>query len=128
MGNLSKPLNVIKNTDIKIRAMYMADTAEFGILRLVVDKPEEAMETLKKNNILVKMTEIVAVQVDEASSGITDLLEILKGNGIELEYLYAFTYDKMGNTSLVLHAADMDGLMNALKENNINILSPTEVN
>ncbi len=127
MGSLSKPLEVLSNADVNIRAMCMADTSEFGILRLVVDNPEKGKEALEKNNFLVKITDIIGVEMNDTPGGLTTVLKIIKDNGIDLEYLYAFTHEKAGKAILLLHADDLDNLISALDKNDIVIVSSDEV-
>ncbi len=127
MGSLSKPLEVLSDADVNIRAMCMADTSEFGILRLVVDNPEKGKEALEEQNFLVKITDIIGVEMNDAPGGLTSVLKVIKDNKIDLEYLYAFTHEKKGKAILLLHADKLDELTEALKENDIVIVSSDEV-
>lgn len=127
MGSLSKPLEVLTVANVNIRAMCMADTSEFGILRLVVDDPEKGKEALEENNFLVKITEIIGVEMNDTPGGLTAVLDIIKDNLIDLEYLYAFSHDKEGKAILLLHADDIDKLISVLQENNIPLVSAEEV-
>ncbi|WP_298500900.1 acetolactate synthase [uncultured Methanobrevibacter sp.] len=127
MGSLSKPLEILSDADINIRAMCMADTSEFGILRLVVDDPEKGKEVLEENNFLVKITEIIGVEMNDTPGGLTAVLKSIKDNNIDLEYLYAFTHDKVGKAILLLHADDIDELISSLKNDNFTIVSAEEV-
>ena len=127
MGSLSKPLEVLSNADVNIRAMCMADTSEFGILRLVVDNPENGKKVLEENNFLVKMTEIIGVEMDDTPGGLTRVLKVIKDNKIDLEYLYAFTHEKEGKAILLLHADDIDELISVLKDNDMVIVPSDEV-
>ncbi len=127
MGSLSKPLEVLTVANVNIRAMCMADTSEFGILRLVVDDPEKGKEALEENNFLVKITEIIGVEMNDTPGGLTTVLDIIKDNLIDLEYLYAFSHDKEGKAILLLHADDIDNLITVLTDSNIPIVSAEEV-
>ena len=127
MGSLSKPLEVLTVADVNIRAMCMADTSEFGILRLVVDDPVKGKEALEENNFLVKITEIIGVEMNDTPGGLTAVLDIIKENFIDLEYLYAFSHDKEGKAILLLHADDIDNLIKVLTDNNITIVPAEEV-
>ncbi len=127
MGSLSKPLEVLTVANVNIRAMCMADTSEFGILRLVVDDPEKGKEALEENNFLVKITEIIGVEMNDTPGGLTTVLDIIKENLIDLEYLYAFSHDKEGKAILLLHADDIDNLITVLTDSNIPIVSAEEV-
>ena len=126
MGSLSKPLEVLSEADVNIRAMCMADTSEFGILRLVVDEPEKGKEVLEENNYLVKTTEIIGVEMNDTPGGLTSVLNVIKGHEIDLEYLYAFTHDKADKAILLLHADDIDNLIKVLTDNDITIISAEE--
>ncbi len=127
MGSLSKPLEVLTIADVNIRAMCMADTSEFGILRLVVDDPIKGKEALEENNFLVKITDIIGVEMNDAPGGLTTVLRIIKDNLIDLEYLYAFSHDKEGKAILLLHADKLDELISVLNENKIPLVSAEEV-
>ena len=127
MGSLSKPLEVLSENDINIRAMCMADTSEFGILRLVVDDPLKGKEVLEENNFLVKITEIIGVEMNDAPGGLTSVLKIIKENDIDLEYLYAFTHDKADKAILLLHTDNIDKLIDVLTKENITITPAEEV-
>ena len=127
MGSLAKPLEVLTVADLNIRAMCMADTSEFGILRLVVDDPEKGKKALEQNNFLVKMTEIIGVEMNDTPGGLTSVLKTIRDNNIDLEYLYAFTHDKADKAILLLHADDIDKLIEVLQNNNITIVPSEEV-
>ena len=127
MGSLSKPLEVLSNAGVNIRAMCMADTSEFGILRLVVDNPEKGKDALEENNFLVKITDIIGVEMNDTPGGLTAVLKIIKENEIDLEYLYAFTHEKEGKAILLLHADDLEKLISALQAKDIVIVPSEEV-
>lgn len=127
MGSLSKPLEVLSNANVNIRAMCMADTSEFGILRLVVDNPEKGKEVLEENNFLVKITDIIGVEMNDTPGGLTTVLKIIKDNEIDLEYLYAFSHEKEGKAILLLHAEDIDKLASVMQENDITVVPADEV-
>ena len=104
----------------------MADTSEFAILRLVVNSPENGKEILEKNNFIVKLTDIIGVELDDSPGGLTKVLKILKDENIDLEYLYAFTHDQTSKAILLLHANDLDEMINVLDSNNAKIV-PADV-
>ena len=127
MGSLSKPLEVLSNADVNIKAMCMADTSEFGILRLVVDNPEKGKKALEENGFLVKITEIIGVEMDDTPGGLTSVLKVIKDNEIDLEYLYAFSHVKVGKAVLLLHSYDMDNLITVLKDSGLSIVTSDEI-
>ena len=127
MGSLSKPLEVLTYANVNIRAMCMADTSEFGILRLVVDDPLKGKEALEAESFLVKITDIIGVEMNDTPGGLTSVLKVIKDNEIDLEYLYAFTHEKEGKAILLLHADDIDNLISVLKANDVPIVLSKEV-
>ena len=127
MGSLSKPLEVLTFANVNIRAMCMADTSEFGILRLVVDDPIKGKEALEENNYLVKITEIIAVAMNDTPGGLTTVLRAIKNSLIDLEYLYAFSHNKEGKAILLLHADDIDRLIEILTAHGFTIVPAEEV-
>ena len=116
VGNLSKPLELLSQNNVNIRALCMADTSEFGILRLVVDNPQKGKEILEENNFLVKITDIIGVEMTDTPGGLTSVLKVIRENDVDLEYLYAFTHDKVGKAILLLHSDDLEGLISALQK------------
>lgn len=127
MGSLAKPLEVLTVADVNIRAMCMADTSEFGILRLVVDDPMKGKEALEENNFLVKITDIIGIEMNDTPGGLTSVLDVIRDNLIDLEYLYAFSHKKEDKAILLLHADDIDKLIDVLIKNNIPLVSAEEV-
>lgn len=121
-GRLYKALDILAQENINIRALSLADTSEFGILRLVVNSPEKGMEILEKNNFIVKLTDIVAVELDDTPGGLTKILKILKEGNIDLEYLYAFTHDKTSQAILLLHTKDLDEMIKVLESNDVKLV------
>lgn len=122
MGSLFKPLDVLAEANVNIKAMCMADTSEFGILRLVVDDPAKGKEVLEENNFLVKITDIIGIVMEDQPGGLTSILKIIKDNSIDLEYLYAFGNYEQGKAVLLLHADEIDRLIDILTENDIMIV------
>ena len=121
-GRLYKALEILAQEDVNIRALSLADTSEFAILRLVVNSPEKGMEILEKNNFIVKLTDIIGVELDDTPGGLTKVLKILNDENIDLEYLYAFTHDQTSKAILLLHANDLDEMINVLDSNNVKIV------
>lgn len=125
-GRLYKALEILAQENINIRALSLADTSEFAILRLVVNSPEKGMEILEKNNFIVKLTDIIGVELDDTPGGLTKVLKILNDENIDLEYLYAFTHDQTSKAILLMHANDLDEMINVLDSNNAKIV-PADV-
>ena len=86
----------------------------------------EVKEILEKNNFIVKLTDIIGVELDDSPGGLTKVLKILKDENIDLEYLYAFTHDQTSKAILLLHSNDLDEMVNVLDSNNAKIV-PADV-
>ncbi|MBC7117943.1 MAG: ACT domain-containing protein [Methanobacteriaceae archaeon] len=126
-GRLWKALNTLKNASINIRALYLADTSEFGILRLIVPEPEKAKKILEENDFAVKTNEVIAVELEDKPGGLASILKILKDSQINLEYIYAFVHEKKDKAILFLKADDIDNTIRALQDGGATILTPEEV-
>ncbi len=126
-GSLYDALEILTKENINIKALSLADTSDFGILRIVVDKPEKGIKILKENNFLVKPTDIIAIEMNDTPGGLASILGIIKKNNINLEYLYAFTHDKTDKAILLLHTDNLDELISSLEKENIIMVSAEEV-
>ncbi|AMK15207.1 acetolactate synthase [Methanobrevibacter olleyae] len=126
-GNLYNTLDLLAQHNINIRALFLADTTEFGILRLVVQDPIKAKEILEENNYIVKNTPIIGAELDDTPGGLSSILKIIKDEGIDLEYLYAFTHEKTEKAILLLQANDLDNLMAILSAYKVHLVPAEEV-
>ncbi len=126
-GRLWKALSILKESGINIRALSIADTSEFGILRLIVPEPEKAKAALEEGNFVVKMNEVIAVGVPDKPGGLDGILEILNKADINVEYIYAFVEKKGEKAAVVLRTEDIDAGIMALKDGGATVLSPEEV-
>lgn len=93
-GRLAEITQTIADANVDIRAMSIADTSDFGILRLIVDKPEKAVEAFKKAGMTVSLTSVIAIGLDDAPGEFAKAVKILSDNGISVEYLYALSAEK----------------------------------
>ena len=126
-GRLWKALNILSQAKINIRALSIADTSEFGILRMIVPQPEEAKKILEENNFVVKVNDVIAVGVSDEPGGLDEILSVLSNSDINVEYLYAFVEKKGEKAIVVLRTDDIDAGIKALEEGGITMLSPQEV-
>ena len=126
-GNLYQVLDLLAQNDINIRALSLADTTEFGILRLVVQDPMKAKEILEKQYYIVKNTPIIGAELDDEPGGLSSILKIIKDEEIDLEYLYAFTHEKENKAILLLQSNDLDNLIAILNAYRIPLVPAEEV-
>ena len=109
-GRMRKALDVLADNNINIRAMSIADVSDFGILRLIVPEPDKASKILEENNFLVKIGDVIAVEMSDKPGGLNAILKILDETNINLDYLYAFVDEKEQRAIVLLHPEDVDGV------------------
>ncbi len=125
-GRLWKALNVLSEAKINIRALSIADTSEFGILRMIVPQPGKAKEILEENNFVVKINDVIAVGVADEPGGLDNILGVLNKSDINVEYLYAFV-ERGEQAMVVLRTEDIDAGIKTLTDGNITLISSEEV-
>ena len=105
-GGLAEITRLLAFSRVDMKALSIADTRDFGILRLIVDDAEKAAETLKKAGLLVQITEVVGVKLTDEPGALAKALDILDKDGVNLEYLSAFLSSEPGTARVVLRVAD----------------------
>jgi len=126
-GRLANLTDVLGKAGINIRALSIADTSDFGILRLIVNKPEEAFKSLKEAGFTVSITDIIAVEVEDKPGGLANVLKLLESKGINIEYLYAFLEKSSNNALVVFRVEQVDEAISLLTDNNINVLKGSDI-
>ncbi len=126
-GRLADVTKVLAEAGINLRALSLADTADFGILRLIVNDIEKAKQVLKDNSFTVGRTEVVAVEVEDKPGGMAKILGVLDKGGINVEYMYAFV-QKSGEHAIIIFRFDaLDEAIDVLSNAGIRILKGEEV-
>jgi hypothetical protein len=100
-GRLASVTRTIGDHDIDIRAFSIADTTDFGVLRLIVNRPDDAVQVLQEGGFTVSMTEALAVQIPDQPGGLAGVLELMQDAGVNIEYMYAFSA-KIGQDALAV--------------------------
>jgi hypothetical protein len=121
-GRLAEVTRVLANGAINIRALSLADTSDFGILRLIVNDHEEAKRILKDNGFTVARTEVVAVEVEDHPGGLNRILQVLSEAGINVEYMYAFVQQSGQNAVLIFRFDAIDTAVDALTRNGVRVI------
>lgn len=121
-GRLAEITRILGDAGINIRALSLADTSDFGILRLIVDNVETAKTVLKDKGFTVSKTEVVAVEVPDRPGGLSSLLHTLDTNQINVEYMYAFVERCGGNAVIIFRFDETDKAIDTLKGSGFNIL------
>jgi len=126
-GRLAEVTSVLSDADINIRALYLADTADFGILRLIVNDTEKARQVLRDNGFTVEKTKVVAIEVPDRPGGLTSILNSIKDEGINVEYMYAFV-EKSGENAIVIFRFDeIEKSIDILRKAGVKIMEGEEL-
>ncbi len=126
-GRLAEITGVLAENAINIRALSVADTADFGILRLIVDKVDLAKKILKENHFTVGKTNVIAVEVPDQAGGLAGVLKTVEAEGLNVEYMYAFVNKSGENAVLIFRFDDMDKAISSLQTAGFTILSGEQV-
>lgn len=121
-GRLAYITDILSKSGANIRALSIADTTDFGILRLIVDKPEESAEKLKEAGITVSVTNVIAIGIDDVPGAFSVPMKILADAGVDVEYMYAFITRKSEKAYVILRVADNDSAAKVLIENGVELL------
>jgi len=125
-GRLVEALDALAGADVDLRALSLADTADFGILRVIVDKPSQALKILQDAGYLVKTSEVIAVIVGDKPGGLADVMRVLANAGVDVEYTYAFVAHSHDKAYVILRVNDNSAAIKALADNGISLLSSEE--
>ena len=126
-GHISAPVRLLAQEGIDLRSLYLADSQQYGILRMIVSDWEKAVAVLEANDFVVKVTEVLAVEVADRPGGLTDILDALDGTGINIEYMYAFPNPRGDQAILIFRFADPDAAIAHLQTVGINVLAGDEL-
>lgn len=126
-GQLASFTDVLSKHDIDMRALSIAETRDFGILRIIVNDPDKTAEILKEEGYVFSITPVIAVAVSDEPGSLVHILHILGENNINLEYTYAFITRKKEGAYLVFRVEDTDKAIAILAGNKIPMISQEEV-
>lgn len=116
------PCRLLADEGIDIRALSLADTQRFGILRMIVSDWERARALLQGAGSVVNVTEVVAVEVPDRPGGLAGVLELFEGSGINIEYMYAFPFVRGEKAVLIFRFDQPDAAIARLPEKGVNVL------
>lgn len=121
-GHLKAPCQALAREGLNILTLSLADTAQFGILRLLVNDPDRAQAVLEKAGHVVRVTEVVAIEVENRPGGLAEMLEVIEQAELNIEYMYAFTFGREGKAVMVFRFSDADAAIERLKARNVPVL------
>ena len=126
-GKIADVLNILAKENINISALSLADTTNFGILRLIVDDPKKAKNILQMEDMIVKINEILAVGINDEPGGLAKVLDILAKANVQIEYMYAFTGHNKEYATVVFKTNDIEKAYDCLKIKDIPLISAEEI-
>lgn len=121
-GRLAEVTRSLSEAGINIRALSLADTSDFGILRIIVADHERAKTILKERGFTLGRTSVVAVEVEDKPGGLHNILELLSAHDINVEYMYAFVQKDTSNATLIFRFDKVEKAIDVLTANNIRIV------
>ena len=116
-GSVGYITNLLGSNNINIRSLQIADSTDFGILRLIVDNGTKALELVKENGYTAKLTDVISVVVPDKPNGLNDLLKILTDNNVEISYLYVFIGKNNLGAKAILKTPDIEAVEALLLNN-----------
>jgi hypothetical protein len=121
-GRLYEVTRLLGENNLNIRAMSLADTSDFGIIRFIVNDPAKAHKVLKEHEFTVGVNDVVAIAIKDQPGGLSDVLNILQKNDINVEYMYAFVNNSGKEAIMVFRFEDTDIALETLKTSGIKVL------
>jgi hypothetical protein len=121
-GRLFEVTRILAEAGINIRALSLADTSDFGILRLIVNDNNRAKEVLRQQGFTVGKTEVVAVEVTDQPGGLHRILEVLYKANVNVEYMYAFVHQSGSNAVIIFRFDNLDEALRILAENGVTVI------
>ena len=126
-GRLREVTDVLAKSDINIRALALAETSDFGILRMIVNKPDEARQCLKEASFTISETEVLAVEVEDRPGGLARIVSLFASAGISVEYMYGFVEKSGEHALMIFRVEEIDIARDLLREKGIHLLTGSEV-
>ena len=126
-GQVMEPCRLLAVSGIDIRTLMLADTEQFGILRLIVSDWQAGAEVLRKAGYVTNLTEVVAVEVPDRPGGLADLLQLLDGSKVNIEYMYAFPFGRQDRAVMIFRFRDPDLAIRLLQDAGVNVVESVEV-
>lgn len=126
-GKLGEVTQALGENGIDMSALSLADTTDFGILRLIVNDPDKACQVLRDHDFIVKQSDVVAAVIDDRPGGLTTVLQILSQAKVSVEYMYAFVGSQDGHAVVVMRPDDAEAAQRALDANHISTLAPKDI-
>ena len=126
-GQLAELTRLLANNGVDMRAISIAETADYGVVRIIADDSQKASAVLLEHGAILSVTPVWAVEVPDQAGGLATLLEVLAANNISVEYMYSLFTHREGMAYMVLRVADEAAFRKTAEENGIRIMSAAEL-
>ncbi len=126
-GHLQAPCQALADAGINLETLSLADTRQYGILRLILRDWQRAKDVLEAADFAVKVTEVVAVEVPDHPGGLAEVLKAIERAKINVEYMYAFTEKRDDKAVLIFRFEDVDAAIEALKHSEVNMVDNVDL-
>ena len=126
-GRLADVMALLGREGVDVKALTVADTADFGIIRLIVNSPEKALTILKDNSFTANITEVLAFSVSDKPGALYSAMEVLRKADVNIKYLYAVTGKSAGNADFVIRVSDNDAAAKALSDGGFALIDKEEI-
>jgi hypothetical protein len=126
-GRLYEICNLLGQNNLNIRALSLADTSDFGILRLIINDPDKAYTLLKQNGFTVGKTEVIAVEVPDVPGGLASVLKVLSDNDVNVEYMYAFVEKSSDFAVMIFRFDEVEKALSALEKAGIKTIKGKKI-
>ena len=126
-GRLAEATSILAGAGVNIRALSLADTSDFGVLRLIVDDTQKAKEVLRAAGFTVGKTDVVAVEVEDKPGGLNHILEVLQSAGLNVEYMYAFVQQSGNNAVMIFRFDHIEEAVEVLQANNVTVINGSKL-
>ncbi|PIE74517.1 MAG: amino acid-binding protein [Deltaproteobacteria bacterium] len=127
IGRLAEVAKILAEAEINIRALAIADTADFGVLRILVDDVEKAKKILREKGFTVGETDVVGVEVPDQPGGLYQILVCLEKENVNVEYMYAFVNQSKGNAVMIFRFDQLDRAVDILSDNGFRVIPGSEL-
>jgi len=126
-GRLAQITKILAQNNIDIRALSIAETTDYGILRLIVNDPDRAVEALRGAGITVSLTNVIGVAIDDRPGGFDAVIQTLAARSIDVQYLYAFVGRSENKAFVILRVEDNGAAINVLREGGIRVILQEDI-
>jgi hypothetical protein len=126
-GRLAEVTEILTEAGINMRALTLADTADFGVLRIIVNDNRRCMEVLQQNDYIAQETDVIAVEIPDRPGGLHDVLVLLDRSHVNIEYMYVFVEKKVDNAIVIFRVDEQERAAQVLEGENIRVLTGQEI-